>query len=78
MEAYREYFDGDIVECNGLKLKTVHTGETDGRKVCSKCYCSKHLNLCAYNGNPVTGYCCAKDRNSRDDIYFEEVPQLKE
>ena len=75
MEAYHEYQVGDVIECNGLKLKTVYTDETDVRIICSKCYCSKHLNLCAYNGNPVTGYCCARDRNSRNDIYFVEVSQ---
>ena len=75
MKEYPELHNGDIVKCNGLKLKAVHIDETDGRIICSKCYCSKHLNLCAYNGNPATGYCCNKDRNSKDDIYFEEVKE---
>jgi|WetSurMetagenome_2_1015567.scaffolds.fasta_scaffold360217_2 hypothetical protein len=69
-----EYKVGDIVEYEGIKLKVLSVvGKvSDG---CNTCYCLHHHELCAYNGNPITGYCCAKDRNAEDDVYFTEVKE---
>lgn len=72
MKKYTEYRNGEILQYRGIKLIALPViGKVlDG---CNNCYCLHHLDLCAYNGNPITGYCCNKDRNTGDDIYFKEA-----
>jgi hypothetical protein len=57
-----------IRKLGNIKIKAV-----ESKNGCSGCWCVNHLEYCAYNGNPATGYCVRQDRDDRTDIMFVEV-----